>query len=135
MHTFFTPEHVKAARKKEPNGLIVVHPECSEDVVNISDVIGSTTKIVATAAEAPDGSTLFIGTEINLVDRISREYAGRKTILPLARSFCPNMFRINLFNLLESLENLGADSSFKVDVPVHVARDAKKALERMLEVS
>jgi len=65
---------------------------------------------------------------------LALQYEGKKRVLPLARSFCPNMFKINLFNLRETLENLDTPQ-FEVAVPDAVAADSRKALQRMLEVS
>jgi len=134
VHTDFKPEHVARARSDHPGCIIVVHPECPSDVTRIADEVGSTTKIVKTVAAAPEGSTVIVGTEINLVDRLAMEQAGSKRVLPLKRSFCPNMFRINLSNLCATLGEIGSDR-YVVTVPSNVARDARTALQRMLDLS
>ncbi len=134
VHTFFTPEQMEQARTEHPGCLLVVHPECPSPVTALADGVGSTSKIVSFVDEAPDGATIVVGTEINLVERLALQYEGKKRVLPLARSFCPNMFKINLFNLRETLENLDTPQ-FEVAVPDAVAADSRKALQRMLEVS
>lgn len=131
VHTFFTVDHVREARKKYKNPKIIVHPECPEEVVLASDENGSTGFIVRYAENAAKSATIVIGTEINLVSRLALEYQD-KNIYELARSLCPNMYRINLQNLLYSLQNLGKVNVVRIDDETkHYARIA---LERMLSI-
>ena len=131
VHTRFTPDDISAMRKKYPDANIVVHPECTAEVVKASDAVGSTSFIVKYAADAPAGSTVIIGTEINLIKRLALEYPDKK-ILALKDSFCPNMFKINLKNLLSCLENIGKTNIVKVDEAVK--KEALIALENMLNL-
>lgn len=133
VHTWFTPEIVQEARDRFPNARIVVHPECPREVVALADQNGSTAFMHRYAKEAPAGSLTLIGTEINMVEYLRHQYGGDKEILPLSRSFCPNMFKINPKNLRETLENL-SEERFLVNVDPEVKKDAKKALSRMLEL-
>lgn len=129
VHTFFNAGHIAEARKKYPDCKIVVHPECVPEVVAISDANGSTSFIKKYAEAAPKDSTIIIGTEINFVTRLARHNPS-KTILPLARSLCPNMFRTSLADLCWTLEKLG--SANEVFVPTDTAKYAKIALDKML---
>jgi len=132
VHTYFKPEHVNSVREKYPETTIVVHPECVEEVVDMVDYNGSTGFIVRFVEEAPKGSTITIGTEINLVSRLARENPDKK-IFELARSLCPNMYKINLNNLLWTLDNIGEVNV--VTVPEQVKAEAEVALNRMLEIA
>ncbi|MBM3237546.1 quinolinate synthase NadA [Candidatus Poribacteria bacterium] len=132
VHTFFKPEHVLAIREKYPQAVIIVHPECVEEVVGLADADGSTGFIVNFVQAAKPGSTIVIGTEINLVSRLAMEHPDKK-IFELARSLCPNMYRINLRNLLWTLDNIGKIKI--VTVPEPIKAEAKVALERMLEIT
>lgn len=129
VHTFFTPDHIEKARQKYPDCKIIVHPECNPKVVELSDGNGSTAFLKKYAEEAPVGSTIVIGTEINLVSRLAKKHPEKK-IVPLARSLCPNMFKISLAHLCFTLEELGNVN--EVFVPQEIASDAKTALDRML---
>jgi quinolinate synthase len=131
VHTHFRPEHVHEVRRRHPGVKVVVHPECTEDVVALSDGVGSTGFIVRYVEEARPGATIAIGTELNLVRRLATEHPEKK-IFELARSLCPNMFRIDLRKLLWTLDHLGEVNL--VTVPEAVAEDARRALERMLEI-
>ena len=129
VHTRFTTGQIKDMRKNHPEAKVVVHPECTQEVVSLSDAVGSTSFIVNYVENAEKGSTIIIGTEINLVERLGLEHTD-KTIIPLKRSLCPNMFKISLENLLYTLENIGQVNI--VDVEASIKKDAKLALDRML---
>ena len=132
VHTRFKVEHVIEMREKLPTAKIVVHPECTEEVVALADAAGSTSFIVKYVENVPPGSTVVIGTEINLIDRLAMENPD-KTVLSLHHSLCPNMFKINLKNLLWTLENIGSVNV--ITVPEEIKADAKAALDRMLALA
>jgi quinolinate synthase len=134
VHTWFTAEDIRKARETHPEGRIVVHPECPENLIALSDYNGSTAFMHRFAREAPEGSTTLIGTEIHMVNFLRHHYGRGKTLLPLARSFCPNMYRINLQNLRDTLENLSNDQ-YLVRVDDEIKENARVALNRMLEVA
>ncbi len=131
VHTFFTTEHVAEVRDEHPGAKIVVHPECPREVVRKADADGSTEFIINYVSEAGAGSEIAVGTEINLVSRLAAQYPDRR-VFELARSLCPNMYRINLNNLCYTLENLPDVNLVEVDPAT--AQDALKALRRMLEI-
>ena len=131
VHTRFTPQHVQDARSEYPDARILVHPECMEEVVDLADEDGSTQFIIRYVREMTPGSTLIVGTEINLVSRLAREHPDKR-IVPLARSLCPNMFRISLNDLLWTLDHLGEVNV--VTVPEAEREQAKVALDRMLNL-
>jgi len=135
VHEKFTVENVAAWREKDPTIKILVHPECSYDVVSVSDSSGSTQKIIQTIEQAPDGSHWAIGTEMNLVNRLKQSYPTKK-IESLNPMMCPclTMNRIDLPHLLWSLEQIDQGSpSNIIKVPDEVKRDARLAIERMFQ--
>lgn len=132
VHTHFTVSHISEAREKYPTCKIIVHPECISDVANMADVIGSTEQIKRYVETSPAGSTIVVGTEINMVSRLSKTNKD-KTVVPLSRSLCPNMFKISLADLCWTLEELGDVG--EIFVAEGVVRHAKTALQRMLENS
>jgi len=132
VHTRFTEQDMKSMKEKNPDALIVVHPECTQEVVALADAVGSTSYIVKYVAEAPKGSTIVVGTEINLIKRLALEYPD-KNVIPLKESLCPNMYKIDPSKLLYTLENIGEFN--RVVVPEVTASDARLALDRMLALS
>jgi len=132
VHTRFSEHDMKSMKERNPDALIVVHPECTQDVVALADAIGSTSYIVKYVADAPKGSTIVVGTEINLIKRLALEYPD-KNVTPLKKSLCPNMYKIDPSKLLYTLENIGEHN--RVIVPEEIASDARLALDRMLDLS
>ena len=132
IHEDFTLDAVRAVRSSEPEAKIVVHPECSPAVVAESDGNGSTTFLIKYANDAPDGTTIYIGTEENLVNRLAARYSGRKTIRPLLASQCADMSKITVNNLAQTLASL--ETAAPVTVSEDIKKPARLALERMLAV-
>ncbi len=129
VHTRFTEQDVTSMKERNPDALILVHPECTQEVVALADAAGSTSYIVKYVAEAPKGSTIAVGTEINLIKRLALEYPD-KNVIPLKESLCPNMYKIDPSKLLHTLENIGEYN--RVVVPEEIASDARLALDRMI---
>jgi len=137
VHVNFTPDHVRQVRQNYPGVKVVVHPECTEAVVDLADAVGSTAFITKYVEAQPAGSIIAIGTEINLTSRLADEHPD-KTIFELSGQNCPlcvNMFRTSLEDLANCLDELGSDSHSKeITVKPEIARDARLALDRMLEL-
>ncbi|SFK46039.1 quinolinate synthetase [Halobacillus dabanensis] len=134
VHENFTVGNVEQVRKEHPTMQIIVHPECSREVVELSDLSGSTNAIIQAIKQAPPGSKWAIGTEMNLVNRIIQEHPDQH-IISLNPRMCPclTMNRIDLPHLAWSLESLAeGDPQNLIRVEDSIAIDAKKALDRML---
>jgi len=135
VHTNFKVEHVRQVRQQYPGVKVVVHPECIPEVVSQADAHGSTSFIVKYCAEAPTGSIIAIGTEINLINRMAHQYPDKK-IFELSGQTCPvcaNMYRTTLNDLAYTLENW-ADIK-PITVPEPTRSEALFALKKMLEIS
>ena len=132
VHTRFQVDHIQQMRSRFPEAKIVVHPECTQEVADQADAVGSTSFIVNYVKNAPPDSTIIVGTETNLIHRLSLEHPDKK-VLELHRSLCPNMFKINLNNLLETLKRIGEVN--RVIVPEDVKDKARLALDRMLALA
>ncbi len=137
VHQRFRTEHVEAFRSEHPDGIVIVHPECSHEVVESADQVGSTDYIIRAVSRAPAGTTIAVGTEIHLVDRLAREHPDR-TVLSLDPLVCPcsTMFRIDLPHLAWVLDGLVAgEVRNRITVDEATAADARVALERMLAIA
>jgi quinolinate synthase len=137
VHQRFRTEHVEAFRSEHPGGIVIVHPECSHEVVEIADQVGSTDYIIRAVSGSPAGSIIAVGTEIHLVDRLARENPDR-TVLSLDPLVCPcsTMFRIDLPHLAWVLDGLVAgEVRNRIAVDEATAADARVALERMLAIA
>jgi quinolinate synthase len=137
VHNRFTPEMVDRRREQIPGARVIVHPECRFEVAQKADAIGSTEGILKTVRESPSGSKWAVGTELNMVNRLAREAAPDRQVVSLDDCFCvcSTMARIDPPHLLWALESLvQGDVVNQVRVPDGIARAARSALDRMLEI-
>jgi len=132
VHTAFTVAQIERVRREIPDAKIIVHPECPREVVSLADEHGSTAAIVKYCDAAPDGATVVVGTELNLIERLAKKHEGRIRIKALNPSVCANMAKTNEENLLSLLEQW--PETCRVTVSGAVAADARLALERMLSL-
>ncbi len=137
VHQMFRPEHVQQFRERIPGIKILVHPECPQEVNDIADISGSTSKILKTVEAAPPGTKWAIGTELHLVNRIKQEHPEQEVhFLSPVVCMCATMYRIDLAHLAWSIENLLAGEVVnQIQVDEQTARYSLIALERMLEVN
>jgi quinolinate synthase len=137
VHQRFRPEHVAAFRSEHPGGRVIVHPECSHEVVELADEVGSTDYIISAVERAGAGDVLGIGTEIHLVQRLGAEHPDLK-VVSLDPLICPcsTMFRIDAAHLCWVLEELVAGRvPNRITVDAGVADWARVALQRMLDIT
>ena len=137
VHQRFRPAHVAEFRAAHPDGLVVVHPECAHETVELADQVGSTDFIITAVASAPAGATIGVGTEIHLVQRLAHEHPD-KTVVCLDPLICPcsTMFRIDAPHLAWVLDGLmDGEVRNRIVVDPQTGYDARIALERMLQIT
>jgi quinolinate synthase len=134
VHKRFTVEQINLARQRHPGVRVIVHPECTMEVVDAADESGSTDFILRTINAAPPGSTFAVGTEINFVQRLANEHPDM-TIFCMDSIICPcsTMYRIHPSYLAWVLESFERGTILnRITVPDEIAEPARIALERML---
>jgi quinolinate synthase len=136
VHQRFLPERVDKVRREHPGIRVIVHPECRFEVAEVADQIGSTEGIIKAILAAPARTEWAVGTEIHLVNRLSKELKGRKVIsLDPSVCVCTTMFRITPQHLLWALENLGEGTIVnQISVDERTRHYARVALDRMLSL-
>ena len=137
VHQRFRPAHVDAFRAEHPGGVVLVHPECAHDVVELADQVGSTDFIIRAVEAAAPGTAIGIATEIHLVNRLAAEHADLdiSCLDPLVCP-CSTMFRIDAPHLAWVLEGLVAgEVRNRIQVDADTAAAARVALERMLAIT
>lgn len=128
-HRRLQPEHLRAAKAAHPDAVVVVHPECTSEVVDLADVALSTSQMLHYVRES-SAKTFLIGTEHGLLHRMRLENPD-KTIYSASNALvCPNMKRTHL----KSVSNALRRNEYVIDVPEEIRVRAKRALDRMLEV-
>ena len=134
VHGRFSKESIDDVRSRIADVKILVHPECTHEVVTNADVVGSTEFIIKTIEAAPAGSAWAIGTEFNLVSRLAKAHPD-KTIVFLDKTlcYCSTMNRIDLPHLVWAMESLVAGHVVnQISVDDTVKKFSQLALERML---
>jgi quinolinate synthase len=136
VHGRFREWHVEQVRREVPGIKVLVHPECVYEVVQKSDLNGSTEFIIKTLEAAPAGSKWAIGTEVNLVNRLIERFPDKHIqLLAPDLCMCATMYRIAPQNLAWALESLLAGVVVnQISVPEDVAHWARVALDRMLQI-
>jgi quinolinate synthase len=136
VHQLFRPEHVDQVRAKYPDMKVIVHPECRWEVVQKSDLAGSTASIVRQVNQAPPGSQWAVGTEVHLVNRLAHQHPEQKIIvLSDCQCLCTTMYRIDLPHLCWVIENLVEGKVVnQIKVDDETRKWAMVALDRMLEI-
>lgn len=135
VHGRFKPWHVDKIREEVPGVQILVHPECMREVVEMSDLDGSTSFIIKTVENAPSGSKWAIGTEVNLVNRLADRFPDKEIhLLAPDLCMCATMYRIAPQNLAWALDNLAEGNVVnEIAVDEETKRWSKVALQRMID--
>jgi quinolinate synthase len=137
VHQRFRPEHIADFRSRHPSGLVIVHPECSHEVVELADEVGSTDHIIGVVERALAGSVLGVATEIHLVQRLGAEHPQLR-VESLDPLICPcsTMFRVDAAHLCWVLEELVAGRVVnRIRVDGEDAEWSRVALQRMLDIT
>ena len=134
VHGRFSKESIDDVRSRIPEVKILVHPECTHEVVTNADVVGSTEFIIRTIEGAPSGSAWAIGTEFNLVSRLAKAHLDKNIVyLDKTLCYCSTMNRIDLPHLVWVMESLVAGHVVnQIKVDPRVKQFSQLALERML---
>ena len=125
-HVNITVESLRELKSAHPDAEILVHPECTPDVIDISDFAFSTEGIIKHVVSSPK-KEFIIGTESNMLHRLRKEAPG-KILYEVPAATCPNMREITLEDVLASFEKM----QFRIEIPDDILRRAKIPLERMI---
>jgi len=129
VHTKFTADGLKEAKRLHPDAKVVVHPECVPNVIDLADKVCSTTGMVDYVKKSSDGK-FIIATEIGLIERLKLEAPQKICFQAPPGGTCIQMKKNYLKLVLEALEK----EQYKVTVPEDVRIKAKEALDKMLDV-
>lgn len=128
VHQDISVEQIKNLKTKHPEAEVLVHPECSPDVIDIADYVYSTEGMVKHCSSS-NSKEFIIGTEEGLVHRLKKENPD-KIFYAIPNALCPNMKKITLQNTRDALKNLEP----KVVLSEEVIRRAKAPLDRMVAI-
>ncbi len=128
-HLLFQPEDVQILKMQCPGAKVMVHPECTFEVQKEADFVGSTSQMCRYAKEC-NAETFIVGTEEGILHRLRKENPQKKFLLAYEEAVCPTM----KLNTLDRLYAALKEEKYVVTVPEPVAKQARKALERMFEL-
>ena len=130
VHEKILAEEIKELKEQHPNAEILVHPECCEEVVNMADYAGSTSGIIEYVSKS-EKKEWIIGTEVGVLYELQKQNPDNQFYFPKTKPVCMDMKRITL----EKIKHVLQTEENQAVVDTKVTEQAKKALERMLELS
>ncbi|MCD8024692.1 MAG: quinolinate synthase NadA [Candidatus Gastranaerophilales bacterium] len=128
-HLRISPDDIRQAKEKYKDGIVLIHPECRPEVIEMGDFIGSTTQIF-NYVKNTNYKTYIICTEKGVADRLERDYPNKQFILANQRIVCHNMKQNSLFDILNALKN----EEFEVTVEPEIARRALNSINKMIQI-
>ena len=127
VHDQISPAHVHEAQAHHPGAIILVHPECRPEVIDLADHVASTSGIIRHVCDSGE-KEFIIGTEIGILHRLSRECPSKKCFPLSQAAVCRNMKKTDLKKVRDSLITLQP----RITVPKKIADQARRAIEKML---
>jgi len=129
-HASIDVKTIIALKKEHLSAIVLIHPECAPDVIEIADKVASTGGMLAFVKQS-DKKEFIIGTEIGLIYRLKKENPGKVFYPASSHAICPNMKLTNLEKLLWALE----EEQFEIKLPYDVINKARTAIDNMLALS
>ena len=129
IHDDLTVAEVKKAKEAHPNAILMAHPECPPQVLDMADVIRSTSGMLAYANKS-DAKEFIVATEIGLLYPLEQQNPDKKFYAASPQMICDNMKKTTLDEIIKALEN----ERPVIEVPEEIRQKALKAVERMMAV-
>ncbi len=128
-HLRILPQDITRLRKEHPQAKVIVHPECRSEVISLADEVQSTGGMCR-YAKTTENSEIIVGTELGIIHRLRKENPEKKIFSVSEQAICPNMKLITLEKVVWSLKEM----QYQIRVPARIAKRARKAVDRMLEL-
>jgi quinolinate synthase len=129
-HLKILPEDINREKRFHPHAKVIVHPECLPSVVAMADAVLSTSQMAKFAKET-EAREIIVGTEVGLIYRLKKDNPDKEFYPASEAAVCPNMKRTTQEKILWALEELKEE----VEVSAEIRSRAKKAIDRMLEIT
>lgn len=129
-HLLITPKNVEQARQKHPNALMLVHPECAEEVVELADYVGSTTQIMDFAKQS-QATEFIIGTENSIVQHLQIDCPEKRFYALSKNCVCHNMKMTTLGDVYECVRGIGGE---EITLDADTLRNARHCIDEMLRL-
>ena len=129
-HLLITPKNVEQARQRHPEALLLVHPECSEKVVELADYVGSTTQIMDFAKRS-DKTEFIIGTENSIVQHLQFDCPEKRFFTLSKNCICHNMKATTLGDVYNCLNGTGGE---EIELDAETLQLARRSIDEMLRL-
>jgi quinolinate synthase len=129
IHQRILPPSIERVKKKHPNALVIVHPECPPEMTQQADFVGSTSQLIRFAQESQE-EQFIVGTEEGILHQMKKKAPGKEFLLPDPIPFCDQMKMITLERVHQALE----EDIYRVEVEETIRVKAERAIRRMLEL-
>ena len=134
VHDVLRASSVNRVQDAKPGAILIAHPECRQDVVEMADEVCSTTAMIGAVARHPEAKTFIIATEHGIVHQLRKRWPDKEFVIADGcigcRMHCPYMKMIDLVMVRDALRS----GKHEIHVPDDVAAGARRALERMIAV-
>jgi len=134
VHDVLRASSVHRVQEARPGAIVIAHPECRQDVVEMADEVCSTTAMIGAVARYPEAKTFIVATEHGIVHQLRQRWPDKEFVVADGcigcRMHCPYMKMIDLVMVRDAL----VAGKHEIDVPADVAAGARRALERMIAV-
>jgi quinolinate synthase len=130
IHNGLSPEDVHNARKTHPEAVFMAHPECRPEVLDLADVIRSTSGMIRYARKS-NSTSYIVGTEHGLIYPLRKANPGKQFYPASSKMVCKDMKKISLEDVARSLESMEGE----IKVPENIRRPAFQAVQRMVDLS
>lgn len=128
-HVMINVKEIIQLKKEHLDAVVIVHPECTPDVISIADKVASTGGMLKYIKNSKK-KKFIIGTEIGILHRLKKENPAKTFYTATSKAICPNMKLINLEKVLWSLE----DERYEIKVPEEIIQKARSAINRMIAI-
>ena len=128
-HVLISEEDVRQAKEQHSEAVVIAHPECAEPVKDLADALLSTGQMIRFVKDSP-ARCFIVATEVGMIHPLKKARPDAEFIPAGERGVCPNMKRITLEKVQASLANL----QFQIEVPEEIRRQARRSLQRMVEI-
>jgi quinolinate synthase len=129
VHGDIRAEDVEAAKQLHPDAVVMAHPECPREILELADVVASTSGMLR-RPETDPAQTFIVATEVGLIERLKMLYPGRVFVAASRRAYCPNMKLTTIEKATAALD----EGVNEITVPPTIRERALRAVERMVEV-
>lgn len=133
VHASVTPQDLEEAKKKHPEALVLVHPECIPAVSEKADYVGSTSGIMDFAKKS-EAKEFIIGTEISIAEHLQYELPDKKFYILSKKILCPNMKMTTLMDVLNSCEGMNSGEAFEIMMSDEEISSARVCIDEMLRL-